>query len=57
MLTDQTKLETAVWLLGVKVGQNVKQWPETVDVMRTAKTSIELSGEKLAPKKASSEAA
>jgi len=25
VLTDQTKLEIAVWLLGVKVGQTVEQ--------------------------------
>src|ERR1035438_1883470 len=29
VLTDQTKLEIAVWLLGVKVGQKVEPWPET----------------------------
>jgi hypothetical protein len=29
VLTDQTKLEIAVWLLGVKVGQTVEPWPET----------------------------
>jgi hypothetical protein len=29
VLTDDTKLEIAVWLLGVKVGQNVEPWPET----------------------------
>jgi hypothetical protein len=28
-LTDDTKLEIAVWLLGVKVGQKVEPWPET----------------------------
>jgi hypothetical protein len=29
VLTDQTKLEIAVWLLGVKVGQRVEPWPDT----------------------------
>jgi hypothetical protein len=29
VLTDQTKLEIAVWLLGVKVGQKVEPWPDT----------------------------
>jgi hypothetical protein len=29
VLTDQTKLEIAVWLLGVKVGQKAEPWPET----------------------------
>src|ERR1035438_8299153 len=29
VLTDQTKLEIAVWLLGVKVSQKVEPWPET----------------------------
>jgi|SRR5579862_6674619 len=29
VLTDQTKLEIAVWLVGVKVGQKVEPWPET----------------------------
>jgi hypothetical protein len=29
VLTDQTKLEIAVWLLGVKVGQKVEPWPST----------------------------
>ncbi len=29
VLTDNTKLEIAVWLLGVKVGQKVEPWPET----------------------------
>jgi hypothetical protein len=29
VLTDQTKLEIAVWLLGVKIGQKVEPWPET----------------------------
>jgi len=28
-LTDDTKLEIAVWLLGVKVGQKLEPWPET----------------------------
>jgi hypothetical protein len=28
-LTDQTKLEIAVWLVGVKVGQKVEPWPQT----------------------------
>jgi hypothetical protein len=28
-LTDDTKLEIAVWLLGVKVGQKVEPWPDT----------------------------
>jgi hypothetical protein len=28
-LNDDTKLEIAVWLLGVKVGQKVEPWPET----------------------------
>jgi hypothetical protein len=28
-LTDNTKLEIALWLLGVKVGPNVEPWPET----------------------------
>ena len=29
VLTDQTKLEIAVWLFGVKVGQKVEPWPAT----------------------------
>jgi|SRR5580704_6428623 hypothetical protein len=29
VLTDQTKFEIAVWLVGVKVGQRVEQWPST----------------------------
>ena len=29
VLTDQTKLEIAVWLVGVKVGQKVEPWPNT----------------------------
>jgi hypothetical protein len=29
VLTDDTKLEIAVWLLGVKVGQKLEPWPET----------------------------
>ena len=29
VLTENTKLEIAVWLLGVKVGQKVEPWPET----------------------------
>jgi hypothetical protein len=29
VLTDNTKLEIAVWLLGVKVGQKMEPWPET----------------------------
>src|SRR5579863_10022948 len=29
VLTDNTKLEIAVWLLGVKVGQKVEPWPST----------------------------
>src|SRR5664279_2185562 len=29
VLTDQTKFEIAVWLLGVKVGQKVETWPDT----------------------------
>jgi hypothetical protein len=29
VLTDRTKLEIAVWLLGVKVGQKVEPWPDT----------------------------
>jgi hypothetical protein len=29
VLTDDTKLEIAVWLLGVKVGQKMEPWPET----------------------------
>src|ERR1039458_1891494 len=29
VLTDQTKLEIAVWLVGVKVGQKIEPWPET----------------------------
>ena len=29
VLTDQTKLEIAVWLVGVKVGQKVEPWPDT----------------------------
>jgi hypothetical protein len=29
VLTDQTKLEIAVWLLGVKVGQKLESWPDT----------------------------
>jgi hypothetical protein len=28
-LNDDTKLEIAVWLLGVKVGQKVEPWPDT----------------------------
>jgi hypothetical protein len=29
VLKDDTKLEIAVWLLGVKVGQRLEPWPET----------------------------
>jgi hypothetical protein len=29
VLTDQTKLEISVWLLGVKVGRKVEPWPDT----------------------------
>jgi hypothetical protein len=29
-LNEDTRLEIAVWLLGVKVGQKVEPWPETV---------------------------
>jgi len=29
ILTDDTKFEMAVWLVGVKVGQKVKPWPDT----------------------------
>lgn len=29
LLTDKTKLEIAVWLVGVKVGEKIKPWPET----------------------------
>jgi hypothetical protein len=29
VLTDQTKLEIAVWLLGVKIGQKVEPWHDT----------------------------
>ena len=29
VLTDDTKLEIAVWLLGVKTAEKVKTWPET----------------------------
>jgi hypothetical protein len=29
VLTDQTKFEIAVWLVGVKVDQKVEPWPET----------------------------
>src|SRR6266481_412176 len=29
VLNDDTKLEIAVWLLGVKVGQKVEPWPAT----------------------------
>lgn len=29
VLTSQTKLEIAVWLVGVRVGQKVEPWPET----------------------------
>jgi hypothetical protein len=29
VLNENTKLEIAVWLLGVKVGQKVEPWPET----------------------------
>src|ERR1035437_9782640 len=29
VLTDQTKFEIAVWLVGVKVGEKVEPWPET----------------------------
>jgi len=29
VLNDDTKLEIAVWLLGMKVGQKMEQWPET----------------------------
>jgi hypothetical protein len=29
VLTDQTKFEIAVWLVGVKVGQKVQPWPDT----------------------------
>jgi hypothetical protein len=28
-LNDDTKLEIAVWLLGVKVGKTVEPWPDT----------------------------
>src|SRR5258708_24248775 len=29
VLTDQTKLEIAVWLVGVQIGQKVEPWPDT----------------------------
>ena len=29
LLTEQTKFEIAVWLVGVQVGQKVEPWPET----------------------------
>jgi hypothetical protein len=29
LLTDRTKLEIAVWLVSVKVGQKVEPWPGT----------------------------
>jgi hypothetical protein len=29
VLTDQTKFEIAVWLVGVKAGQKLEPWPET----------------------------
>ena len=29
VLTDDTKLEIAVWLVGVKVGQKLEPWPDT----------------------------
>ena len=29
VLTDQTKLEIAVWLLGVKFRQKIEPWPDT----------------------------
>ena len=29
LLTEDTKLEIAVWLLGVRVGPRLKSWPET----------------------------
>ena len=29
VLTENTKLEIAIWLLGVKVGQKVEPWPDT----------------------------
>ncbi len=29
VLTENTNLEIAVWLLGVKVGQKVEPWPDT----------------------------
>src|ERR1700677_1973595 len=29
VLTENTKLEIALWLLGVKVGQKVEPWPDT----------------------------
>src|SRR5580704_11666646 len=28
-LTDQTRFEIAVWLVGVQIGQKVEPWPET----------------------------
>lgn len=33
VLTDDTKLEIAVWLLGVKIGQKVEPWPETFSTL------------------------
>src|SRR6266481_4303209 len=29
VLSDQTKFEIAVWLVGVKVGQKAESWPDT----------------------------
>lgn len=29
VLNENTKLEIAVWLLGVKIGRNLEPWPET----------------------------
>jgi hypothetical protein len=29
VLTDQTRLEIAVWLLGVQISRNMERWPDT----------------------------
>lgn len=29
LLTDQTKFESAVWLVGIKTEKKIKPWPET----------------------------
>jgi len=43
LLTDSTKFEIAVWLVGVKVGPKVEPWPDTNGnsnwIMRPAENS------------------